>query len=197
MKWLSWQFLFKSLQDDLPLEEIVDEIRDFDERFTTLLNKHIAVLACWCLLHFSVGIPLLFSVKGWLWYFSLMNLSWAMINFTIVFFLYDHIYRKRFLKGNVFKRFDTQQHVEKMLILNIGLDISYCFIGLYLSGLEVGGEIALWLGFGYAFIVQGAYLLIHDFSFFLLHRFNIKQCKPFLENMIETQIALRKRGVDV
>lgn len=30
MKWLSWQFLFKSLQDDLPLEEIVDEIRDFD-----------------------------------------------------------------------------------------------------------------------------------------------------------------------
>jgi hypothetical protein len=197
MRRLSWRFFFKSLQEDLPLEEKVDEIRDFDERFTILLNKHIAVLACWCLLHFLLGTPLLFLFKGWLWYFSLMNLSWAVINFVIVFFLYDHIYRKRFMRSNVFKRFDTQQHVEKMLLLNIGLDISYCFIGLYLNGLELGGEIALWKGFGYAFILQGAYLLIHDFSFFLLHRYNIKQCKPFFEDIIETQIALRKQGVEL
>lgn len=196
MKWIPLFFFWKQLRTDLPIEEIVDEIRDFDERFGLILNKHLAVLAWWCFLHLLVGVPMLLWSKGCWWFFATMNISWAVINLLIVLKLYDHIYHKRFRKGNIYQRFQIQQHVEKMLALNLGLDVSYCFVGLYLLGWEGVGPEGMWLGFGYAVLIQGIYLLIHDLSFFLLHHQNYKQCKPFLEDVIETQIELRRQGVE-
>ncbi|MCB0579556.1 MAG: hypothetical protein KDD10_09650, partial [Phaeodactylibacter sp.] len=57
---LSWRFFFTTLAVDLPLEEIVDEVRDFDERFGIILRKHLALLGWWCFLSLAVGVPGLF-----------------------------------------------------------------------------------------------------------------------------------------
>ncbi len=198
MKLLSWRFFFTSLAMDLPLEEIVDEVRDFDERFGIILRKHVAVLGWWCILNFAVGIPALFLAPGWFWYFMLMNISWAAINFAIALKLYDHVFYKRFIHGNVFKRFETQRHVEKMLLLNVGLDASYFFIGLYFKTLSFLPDTTypeLWYGFGWSIMLQGAYMFIHDLSFYLLHTINFRKCKGFLEDVMETQIELRRQGV--
>lgn len=92
MKALPWQFFFKSLSEDLPLEEVVDEVRDFDERFGIILRRHIAVLGWWCILNLVVSIPVMLYFDNWLWYFVVMNLSWAVINFAIVLRLYDHVF---------------------------------------------------------------------------------------------------------
>lgn len=196
MKIVPIQFFWEKLIVDLPIEEIVDEVRDFDARFLMILNKHLAVLAWWCFLHLIIGIPMLLWSAGWLWYFATMNISWALINLWIVFKLYDHIYHRRFRKGNVYRRFQIQQHVEKMLALNIGLDISYCLAGLYMSTWMGEGPSGMWVGFGYAVLLQGGYLLIHDISFFILHHRNYRKCRPFLEDVVETQLLLRKKGVD-
>ena len=83
-----------------------------------------------------VAIPVLFLYTDWIWYFMLMNVSWAVINFTIVLLLNDHIFYRRFIKGTVFRRFEVQRHVEKMLLFNLGLDACYIFIGLYLKTLS-------------------------------------------------------------
>lgn len=187
MKALSWQLFFRSLAEDLPLEEVVDEVRDFDERFGIILRRHIAVLGWWCVLNLIVSIPVLWLFDNWLWYFVVMNLSWAVINFGIVLKLYDHIFYRRFLKGSVFQRFEVQRHVEKMLLLNIGLDLSYFFIGLYLKTLSYVPDIGtpdLWYGFGWSVMLQGTYLFVHDFSFHLLHVINFRKCKPFLEKQL-------------
>ncbi len=197
MKIVPLRFFWVQLLKDLPIEEMVDEVRDFDARFVLILNKHLAVLAWWCFLHLLIGLPMLF-LSSELWqYFALMNISWAMINLWIVFTLYNHIYHRRFRMGNVYRRFQIQQHVEKMLALNIGLDITYCIIGLYLTTWTGSGPKGLWLGFGYAVLLQGAYLLIHDISFLILHHLNFRKCRPFLEDIIETQLLLKREGVEV
>ncbi|NET36326.1 MAG: hypothetical protein F6K19_30595 [Cyanothece sp. SIO1E1] len=196
MKIVPIRFFWEKLIVDLPIEEIVDEVRDFDARFLMILNKHLAVLAWWCFLHLLIGVPMLLWSKGWLWYFATMNISWALINLWIVFKLYDHIYHRKFRKGNVYRRFQIQQHVEKMLALNIGLDISYCVAGLYMSTWMAEGPPGLWEGFGYAVMLQGAYLLIHDISFLILHHLNYRKCRPFLEDVIETQLLLKRKGVE-
>ncbi|NRB49064.1 MAG: hypothetical protein HRU41_15420 [Saprospiraceae bacterium] len=196
MKIVPFRFFWEKLIVDLPIEEIVDEVRDFDARFLMILNKHLAVLAWWCFLHLIIGVPMLLWSSGWLWYFATMNISWALINLWIVFKLYDHIYHRRFRKGNVYRRFQIQQHVEKMLALNIGLDISYCMVGLFMSTWIAEEFPGLWLGFGYAILLQGVYLLIHDISFFILHHLNYRKCRPFLEDVIETQLLLKRKGVE-
>ena len=196
MKIVPFRFFWDKLIVELPIEEIVDEVRDFDARFLIILNKHLAVLAWWCFLHLLIGIPMLLWSAGWLWYFATMNISWALINLWIVFKLYDHIYHRRFRKGNVYRRFQIQQHVEKMLALNIGLDISYCLAGLYMSSWIGEGASGMWVGFGNAVLLQGGYLLIHDISFFILHHRNYRKCRPFLEDVIETQLLLKRKGVE-
>lgn len=194
MKIVTWQFFFKALATDLPLDEIVDEVRDFDERFTIILRKHLAVLGWWCFINLIVGILGLFYFKEALWYFQLMNMTWAFINFAIVLWIFDHIFYVRFIEGNTFQRFEVQRHVEKMLLLNIGLDIAYIFAGLYLLTLGRIPDIshaALWTGFGWSVILQGVFLFCHDNFFHFLHRRNFKRCRPFLEDVLETQLAQR------
>lgn len=149
---LSWRFFFTTLVVDLPLEEIVDEVRDFDERFGIILRKHLALLGWWCFINLAIGIPGMFLFKGWLWYFMLMNMTWGIINFAIVLWIFDHIFLRRFVEGNVFQRFEVQRHVEQMLLLNIGLDTAYIFAGLWLKALAAIPEMPhpeLWLGFGW------------------------------------------------
>ena len=128
----------------------------------------------------------------------LMNMCWAVINFTIVLWVFDHQFLRRFLAGNVFQRFEVQRHVEKMLLFNIGLDLAYIFAGLWLKSMGTAAGVShpeLWLGFGWSVIVQGVFLFVHDNVFHFLHFLNFRKCKPFLEEVMETQLALRKEAI--
>ena len=192
---MSWRFFLRALTKDLPLEDIVDELRDFDERFAIILRRHLAVLSWWCVINVLTGaIGLLLAQGNW-WYFFLMNISWAIINFSIVLWIFDHSYYRRFAKGNVFERSEVQHHIEKMMLFNVGLDLMYIFAGLFLLTLGYLNEISypeLWVGFGHSVILQGTYLFIQDNYFHRLHRINYKKCKPFFEDVIESQISFRK-----
>lgn len=197
MKMVSFRFFIKALADDLPLDEIVDELRDFDDRFRLILRKHLAVLGWWCFINLLTGLTGLFLFSGQWRYFFLMNIVWALINFAIVVFIFDHTFYQRFSQGNSFERIEVQRHVEKMLLLNIGLDTAYIFAGLFLRSLAylpATDYPELWIGFGWSVILQGAYLFIHDNVFHYLHLINFRKCRPFLEEVIEEQLAWRRRN---
>jgi hypothetical protein len=198
MQPLSWRFFFIALVQPLPLQDIVDELRDFDARFVQIIHKHAAVLGWWCILHFLAGIPVLLFASGFWWYFMLMGLSWAGINFAIVWKLYEHTYMRRFVRGDILKRFEVQRHVEKMMLFNVGLDAAYCFAGLYLLTLARVPDMAhpaLWSGFGWAVLAQGLFLLIQDNVVHWLHWRNFSQCRPYLERMMQTESLLDRHGL--
>lgn len=48
------------------MEEIVDELRDYDERFGIILYKHLVLLRWWCFLNLIAGIGGLLFSQGWL-----------------------------------------------------------------------------------------------------------------------------------
>jgi len=189
MKWLTLDILLNALSQDLPLDEVVDELRDFDDRFKIILRKHIAALGWWSLLILAVGVPGMMLTSGFWLYFLMMSAVWAVINFSIVLFIFDHIYYVRFRTSKPFKRFGIQHHVEKMLLLNVGLDIAYVFAGLWLMEID-SIEYEDWCsGFGVAVLVQGVYLFFLDHLFHWLHLRNIRKARPFLESMLEKQIS--------
>lgn len=42
----------------------------------------------------------------------------------------------------------------------------------------------MWLGFGWAVVVQGAFLLAQDIGVYRLHRRNFRRAQPFLEALL-------------
>jgi len=186
---MPWSLLLKSIAADLPLEEMVDEIKDFDERFRLILRKHTSVFTLWSVLNILAGLIGLFFLQNQWWYFSWMNLAWGAINYFLVLHLYNHTYYLRFLQGDILDRFEVQWHVENMLWLNIGLDTAYIFAGLFLWSLSFHPQLSdpdLWIGFGLSVILQGIFLFVMDNLIRYFHRKNLRQCQPFLEQKLNT-----------
>ncbi|MEL6926586.1 MAG: hypothetical protein AAFO94_21275, partial [Bacteroidota bacterium] len=180
MRWIPLNFFFRHLVSDIPLEEVVDEVRDFDERFMLIIRKHMAVLGMWCLLHLMGGTIGLLLAEGAWWYFWLMSMCWAFVNLLVVYWIFDHVFLEQFKSGNLFQRFDLQRHIEKMLFANIGLDVAYIFCGLFFFALAGQSDIPypeLWRGFAWAVLLQGAYLFLQDIFFHRLHYANFKKSK--------------------
>jgi len=74
-----------------------------------------------------------------------------------------------------------------MLFLNIGIDTAYIFTGCWVREHSFACDVAhpeLWLGFGWAVIVQGIFLLGQDIVFFRLHRRNFRKARPLLEKLL-------------
>ena len=187
MSKLTWHLFFDAIFNDIPLEEIVDELKDFDERFRMILSRHLAILGWWCILNLLVAIPGIYLQRNWWWYFFVMNITWAVINLIVVYFLFKHVLFQRYQKGNTYDRFEVQYHVDKMMLLNIGLDPAYVTAGLFLYTLSKLPNInypEMWFGFGCSVIIQGAFLMIQDHYIYRLHRINFKKAKPYLESLL-------------
>lgn len=178
---------------DLPLDEIVDELTDFDERFQIILRKHIAVLGWWSLVNVLAGIAGMVLAEGLWKYFFMMNAAWGFINAGVTHIFIRHTFFRKFRQGNILQRFEVQRHAEKVLLLNIGLDLAYITTGLYLKALGLGCNALyadLWFGFGWSVILQGIYLFVQDNIFHYLHYLNIKKAKPFMMGL------MRREAVD-
>lgn len=190
MKLHHTRYLISAFTTPLRLNEPFDEIVDFDRRFRGILRRHLAILAWWSILNILFGLLALLFLHGQLYYFAMMNMVWGLINLLVAMLIFYHAVFRHFQKGNAFERFEAQRHVEKILLLNIGLDFAYCFIGLLLrehgliDGIKLPG---LWCGFGWAVIVQGIFLFSQDVWVYRLHAANFEKAAPFLREVIMEQ----------
>lgn len=188
MKLRHTRYLFSAFTTPLRLNEPFDEIVDFDHRFRGILRRHLAILAWWSILNILFGLVAVLFLHGQLYYFATMSMVWGVINLLIAMMIFYHTVFRRFQKGNAFERFEAQRHVEKMLLLNIGLDFAYCFIGLLLRehGKVTGiMQPELWRGFGWAVVAQGVFLFSQDAWVYRLYAANFEKAAPFLRAVIK------------
>jgi hypothetical protein len=189
MKLYGVRFLFTERQRPIDFDVAnADKLSDFDNRFRLILRKHFTVLASWSILNGVGGLINLFILRGSLYYFLMMNGVWGVINFAVAIgFFYHTIYQKT-RKGSAYECLVVQNHVEKMLFLNIGLDAAYIFVGFWLREHSFICALSypdLWLGFGWAIVLQGLFLLVQDITILCLHRRNFRKAQPFFEALLE------------
>jgi len=178
------RYLITSFTQPLRLQAPFDEISDFDQRFRGILRRHLAILAWWSILNLVLGLIALAFLDGIWYYFLMMGLVWGIINLLVAMLIFYHAVFKKFKKGNAFERFEAQRHVEKILLLNIGLDLAYCFMGSLLRehGFTANRAIPdLWIGMGGSVVVQGLFLLLQDSWVYRLHMTNFRKAAPFLK----------------
>ncbi len=153
----------------------------------TLKTAHSVTLAFWAGLNILVSSVFLFHTEALHFYFFTMNISWNVVNAFVAVFLYAH-------HNDVFDRpisnlhqMEYQKHIEKAMVFNIGLDMTYIATGFamyYYGDLPQVLHNELWLGFGISVILQGSYLLIQDMVFYKLHRKNHSKVYPYWENLL-------------
>ena len=64
--------------------------------------------------------------------FHTMNLSWGFINGGIAAFAYFQTKKSAAPPKMLLRRFNLQRHVEKALLLSIGLDLAFVTVGIAL-----------------------------------------------------------------
>lgn len=179
------RFLFKELRHPIAFDVINDDkLSDFDNRFRIILRKHFMILACWSILNCVTGSIAMFIQWSGAYYFWMMNCVWGMINFAVAIAFFYHTIYKKLRKRSIYECLVMQSHVEKMMFLNIGIDVAFVFVGLWLRENSFMCDVNypdMWLGFGWAIVMQGFFLLIQDITFLCLYRRNFQIAQLFLE----------------
>lgn len=138
-------------------------------------NKtNLTILASWAGVNMVQGMVSATNAKGADKYFFEGNAYWNLFNAGIatygLFQLKKEIGKKYTLAENLV----AQQKLEKLLLLNTGLDLAYITTGLYLRerGDRLNNDRAN--GYGGSLILQGAFLLVFDIVQYGNHRRNGK-----------------------
>lgn len=141
------------------------------------LNMHktnLTILAAWAGVNIIQGSISANNAQGRDRYFFNMNSYWNLVNMGIA--TYGLIRMKKDLarKYSFTQNLLEQQKLEKILLLNSGLDLAYIATGLYLKerGARLNSEQSA--GFGNSLILQGAFLLVFDLVQYGNHRRNGK-----------------------
>jgi hypothetical protein len=184
-------FLFTELQRpigfDLPHDE---KLSDFDNRIQLIFRKHLTILVWWSIFNCIGSLIALFMLQGSAYYFWMMCGTWGVIDFAVAIVFFYHIFYQKSRKGSAYKRLVVQNHVEQMMFLNVGIDVAYIFVGFWLREHSFICAISypdLWLGFGWAIVMQGLFLLAQDITFLSLHRRNFRKAQPFLLGLLSPQ----------
>lgn len=140
----------------------------------TLQKNNMWVLAAWAGANIVQGTISAGDAKGNDHYFHQMNAYWNTVNLAIAGFgLYA--VKKQLAGIHTAERNRTeQQKIEKLLILNTGLDAAYIMTGLYLHerGTRLNRDQPI--GYGNSLMLQGGFLLIFDIIQYAENRRNGK-----------------------
>lgn len=129
------------------------------------------VLAGWSIANIVTAMALKSNVSGEDEYFNQMNIAWNVFNLGISTLGYLNARKEQpgLLAMDVFQK---QLKLEKSLLFNAGLDISYIFGGLWVleraRNYEDKKEFDRFRGIGRSIILQGAFLFMFDLSFYLI-----------------------------
>jgi hypothetical protein len=138
-------------------------------------NKtNLTVLASWAGVNIVQGLISASNAKGADKYFFNGNAYWNFVNAGIatygLFQLKKEVGKKYTLTENLL----AQQKLEKLLLLNTGLDLAYITTGFYLKerGTNLSSDPAT--GYGNTLVLQGMFLLVFDLVQYGNHRRNGK-----------------------
>ena len=148
-----------------------DRSEELFERQQQLQMRAMMVLGTWGLANTLSGSVGMLQSEGKLKSFHQMNMGWGLVNTGIAAIGY---YGARHLNLDdplIFSLYNQNVTLSKTLLFNAGLDVGYVSFGLFLrerSKNVVKNQDRL-KGFGNSLLIQGAFLLVFDFSTHLIN----------------------------
>lgn len=160
------------------------------EKKTQIEKRSMATLAGWA------GVNIISGSIGWATtkdeskYFNQMNVAWNVVNLGISLPSLLRKHPKDLSNDEILR----QQHtIEKILMLNIGLDVAYVTSGFLLKEMSKNnpGNYHRYRGFGNSLLLQGGFLFVFDIIQFVVHQQHRKKGAQSLSS----GLSLSKNGI--
>lgn len=157
-----------------------------------LVQNNMYVLGAWASANIIQGTISASNTQGSEKAFHQMNAYWNTVNFAIAGVGLLGIRKQLNKPFGLASNLKEQQKLEKILLLNSGLDLAYITTGLYLKERGTRLNKPRTEGFGNSLILQGAFLLVFDLIQYGQHRKNTK----WLENKMDhLQMGVSANGL--
>lgn len=171
---------------------INDELLNIQTRQSNMAKTSMISLNSWAIGNIAYGTIANFNSGGEAKYFHQMNAIWNVVNLGIGISGIIGAYKKESPK-TLKEIYDYQHRIEKVYLINAGLDVAYIASGLALRnfGENKTGTARLRLkGYGNAIMMQGGYLLLHDVAVLLMCKSNVKLLNAKWKNIKITSYGL-------
>ena len=158
-----------------------DSLTYFNQSREHIKISGMKVLGSWAVANIAVGAIGNANTMGQTKYFHQMNAIWNVVNLGAAVACYIGS------KSNTDKAYTSEQSlkeqhkVEKIFLINGGLDLAYVGAGLYLNNRGNSNNDDKLKGYGSAIIFQGAFLLLFDATMYTAERHNGKKLVNFLK----------------
>lgn len=166
----------------------ISDLTQFNEVRLNTNTKGLTVLGTWAAGNLAVGSIMMTQTEGEAKYFHQMNAAWGGINLAIAGFGYYNALSADPSSFSLFETINEQNSIQKILMLNIGLDAAYMLGGAYMierskTTTENPERLS---GFGKSIIMQGAFLFVFDIGFYIAHNMNNPKLEPFIGGLTFT-----------
>jgi hypothetical protein len=156
-------------------------VEDLDQRRNRINASGMLTLGSWALANIGANTALYFSTDEDIRYFYQMNVLWNFINLGVAGLGYFSSVRA-VPSNDLFTAVDAQYSLEKILLLNAGLDAAYIMTGLFLMeyGRSFPTRQPMFRGYGQSLLLQGGFLLVFDLVLYGIQRGSRKLLEPLL-----------------
>lgn len=129
------------------------------------------ILGSWAVGNIATGSILAGQRKGEDRYFHLMNIGWNVVNLGLATVGYLNAIHADPTTFDMASTIQQQYNIEKILLLNTGLDVGYMLGGLYLMerSKNTNKNPERLKGFGKSILLQGGFLFAFDLAFYFTH----------------------------
>lgn len=161
-------------------QHILSEVNLKRNHITTMGMK---VLGGWGIVNTATGLIVSSSTLSEARYFHQMNAGWGIINTGLAVLGYLGAKKENSAGFGLSKTIGNQQNIEKILLLNSGMDVGYIAAGAWLNERGLRKNSDRLKGYGKSVILQGAFLLVFDGVLYAVHRRNGKKLDDLLEQV--------------
>lgn len=158
-----------------------DSLTYFNQSREHIKTTGMKVLGSWAIANITVGAIGNSNTTGQTKYFHQMNAIWNVVNLGTA--VAGYISSKKSMdKAFTSEQTLKEQHkIEKIFLINGGLDLAYIGTGLYLNNRGNSNNDDKLKGYGSAVILQGAFLLLFDATMYTAEKHNGKKLVKFLQ----------------
>ncbi len=141
-----------------------DALVNYNEQRLQITRIGMLTLGGWAISNMGVSGALMSNSSDSRYYFHQMNVFWNVVNVGLAGFGY---YNAATADPSAFilaESIQEQHSIEKLLLLNAGLDVAYIVGGFYLleRSRRESAQAERWKGYGQSLLLQGGFLLLFD-----------------------------------
>jgi hypothetical protein len=164
-------------------QNLPESLTLYNQQRLDLNTKGMYALSGWAISNIAVSSIGYFNSRGRTKYLHQMNVAWNVVNLAIAGGALYQYAQADPASFSVAQSLEEAQSIERILLLNIGLNVGYIATGGFLWERGLRKSKDRFVGYGQSLIIQGGFLLLFDSTLYFLNQTNNEKIDSIIETV--------------